>query len=565
MSRVQSQIEIWNTAQEVERDGKKKYKWTIGLNAGEQAKKVVKVVFRLHESFKNPEVTVDKSDATGVFTSREFSGWGTFVVCVVVHWHPTARCRFGKTTEFSHMLSFAAAKTSSTFELTSVGTCTEISQAVQSTVGMIFAPLAIQVVTLSGEELLNISEGGDMTCWDVKRALGEKQSLLPGSEYKLVHGDANLTDEQRMRELDDHSSAFKLTAVVQQKPSFQEGLNLALIKAAETLDLARIKTLLSAGASAAFLHDPPGTWGSCDAKTALHVAIKSRPRAQGGYKTDVSDSAPWNAVVQTLIEANADVNAKQRYSDWRGCGSSSTAFEMILPAALQNAALLQTFLLAGANPNTESRREVHSMRSDGGSRHCVLHTAVSSGNLDIVKTLLEAMADPNATSTERISNERGYNRNMSETSLHIACKRGDVKACALLLEHRADPNAVRTDLINEDIPEEELIAQGSTMCDDPRDSDYVCPVRSIAVEETALHIALQNNQEALVTLLACTGADKCLPRKRGNISVSVEELCAEKGSLLAALSATWPLAATCQVFSDDELECVKAAIAGQPM
>jgi len=569
MSLVEFQIEIGNTSKQVERDGKNKYAWNIYLNAGGQANKIQKVVFLLHESFKHPEVSVEKPDDIGVFASREFLGWGTFQVGVVIHWQPIAVCRSGKTTELSHELSFSAAKTTSMFEVSNDGGYTQMSKAVRSMVG-VFAPLALQVVTLSGEELLSVSEAGDMTCSDVLHALEDQRPLLPGHEYKLAHGGANVTHEQKMCDLDAVSGELKLNAVIQRKPSWQEDLNLALIKSAQTLDLAQIKTLLSAGASAAFVHDPPGTWGSCDAKSALHVAIRSRPRAGSGCEASplvgVDD---WIAVIDTLLEAKADVNAQQRNRDWRGCGSSSTAFEMILPAAMNDAALLQTFLVAGANPNTESRRQVHSMRSDGGSCHCVLHTAVSSGNLDVVKTLLDAKADANARSTEKISNERGHNRDMSETSLHIACKRGYVEASALLLEHRADPNAIRHDLITEDIPEAELIAREprnwgkikGMMCDDPRDPEYVCPVRSVAVEETSLHIALRTKHEGLVTLLTCSGADKCIPRKQGETSTSVVDLCTEEASLLHAISATWPLAATCQLFSDAELTSVKAAIA----
>lgn len=569
MSGMQLQIQIGNTCKEVKREGKTKYAWTIYMNAGEHASKVQKVVFLLHETFKNPELSVESPNSEGVFASRELTGWGTFEVGVIIHWHPTAVCRFGKTTKLCHELSFSAAETTSTFEVSGTGV-SNVSEAARSKVG-VFAPVSIHVVTLSGETLLSITEGSNMACADVAHALEDERPLLPGHKYNLAHGDINLMEEQKMSDLDAESAELKLTAIVQQKESFQTDLNMAVIKAAEELSLEKIKTLLAAGASAAFVHDPEGTWGSCDAKSALHVAIQCKPRAKSGCEVSSGDMDHWKVVIEALLEAKADVNAQRRQSDWRGCGSSSTAFEMVLPAAMQDAALLKAFLAAGANPNTASQRSVHSMRSDGGSRHCVLHTAVSSGNFDVVRTLLEARADSNERSTEMISNERGHNRDTSETSLHIACKSGDVKTCALLIEHRADLNAIRKDLICEDIPEAELVARHKSkgkkimMCDDPRDPDYVCPVRCISVQETPLHIAVKGRHEGLVTLLACAGADKCLARQYGETSALVEELCSGETSLLSALSATWPLSASCHAFRHDELAGVEAAVAVSTM
>jgi hypothetical protein len=91
---------------------------------------------------------------------------------------------------------------------------------------------------------------------------------------------------------------------------------------------------------------------------------------------------------------------------------------------------------------------------------------------------------------------------------------------------------------------------------------------------------LQNKHEGLVTLLACTGADAGLPLRRGRcpeIVTPTKDLCygkaslhnskegeeqREKGrSLHKAISWTWPLAPNLGVFSDDELFCVKPAIA----
>lgn len=439
--------------------------------------------------------------------------------------------------------------------------------------------MSVQVLTLAGEELLSTAAvgGGEKSVADVLRDLEGYHPLLPGHEYKLTHGESNLSAEQHMTDLAAGAGELKLTAVVQQKPSMQEDLNLALVEDVETLDLARIDALLTAGASASFVHDPPGIWGSCDTKSALHVAIERQPRDLHGLdakQTQTAELGNWKAVIQTLIDAKADVNAEKSYSDWRGCGGSSTAFEMVLPAAVKDAELLHLFLTAGANPNTTSRREVNSMRSEGSSCHAVLHTAVNTGNCDVIRTLLDARADVDVESTEKISNERGYNRDMRETGLHIACIHRNVKACALLIQYGANVNAVRKELVQEDVAESELEARcakksikskskkkSPVMCDDPRDPDYVCPVRSVMVEETGLHIALQQKHEGLATLLSLAGADKDRLYQRGSKTRSVEDLCAGESRLLNAMASTWPLPSSCQLFSDDELASIKAAMA----
>jgi len=439
----------------------------------------------------------------------------------------------------------------------------ECTKGTDSVLSSLYGHVDIQVVSVSGEELALIPASVDWSCADVARNLQGKSPLLPGHEYRLIHGINSLTDDQKIRDVDRQSSEMKLTAVVQAKASVQEDLDMALIDAAGTLDHSRVQTLLAAGASAAFIHNPPGRWGSCDARSALHVAIQRQPRAQAGaHSTEVDQ---WKALLQTLLEAKADANAERRKAGWGGCGSSISAFEMVLPAAMQDAGLLQSFLAAGANPNTESRHVVHSRHTNGGSCQGVLHTAVLSGNHEVVKTLLDAKANVDAARSERIVNERGPNKDMGETSLHIACKSGDVKMSALLLEYAAEVNAMRDDLVDEDGSELELVARvpdkTKMAWDGPRDPDYVRPSRCIPVQETALHIAIMIRHAGLVTLLACAGADASIPRRRGETATSTEELCGGEAPLLHALSASWPVSPALPALAGDDAPCVEAAIA----
>jgi hypothetical protein len=368
---------------------------------------------------------------------------------------------------------------------------------------------------------------------------------------------------------------LQLVAVKAAKATVQMDLDLALIEAAGQLNHVRVSELLDAGARASFRHNPEGIWGSQDAKTALHMALDSRV-----------DTGPEErkAIVTLLLNAKADVNAKRSQSDWRGCGSSCTAFEMALRFGMQDAALLEQFLAAGANANTKKEQHIHSMRSDGCCSEYLLHQAVRSGHRDAVRTLLDARADVDALQIEHIQNERGFNRDMEQTALHIACAAKDVPMAALLLARGADPNFPRKDLDQEERPRPEPAkkksckgkASGanakSKKCrspsppsdiDDPRSAGYVSPVICLKVEETALHIALLKKQKppALAAMLVCVGADASRERRRGDVRRTPVDMCGEDQELLQALDADWSCEEFRALFPTEVLPDIEAAVA----
>jgi ankyrin repeat protein len=322
-----------------------------------------------------------------------------------------------------------------------------------------------------------------------------------------------------------------------------EDLNMQLISAAQKLDFKAVQMLLAAGASAAFVHDPEGVWGSRSAKSALHVAISSGRRQQW-------DEA-W-PIVESLIQAKADVNALRSEYDWRGCGSDVSAFEMVLPEAMKDAKLLETFLKSGANANTKSVRNVHSMRTDGHSIHYVIHKGVQGGDLEVVRALLDAGADVDAVASDVYHNERGYNEHKEETALHLACARDDLAMVALLIARGANIDAVRISLEREHVEVE-------STTDDPRDPEYICPVRCIKVEETAIHMAIRNQNPNLLLMLACAGADVGMSRVRGDVATSTTNLCNGNEELLTALKAQWT-PKTHHLFPVEVQESVKTAL-----
>ncbi|CAK0896218.1 unnamed protein product [Prorocentrum cordatum] len=316
-------------------------------------------------------------------------------------------------------------------------------------------------------------------------------------------------------------------------------LNMELMKAADACDVDRVKELLASGAKASFIHDPPGTWGSCSTRGPLHAVLLARPRSpRDGGGAEAGEHGrrlgAWRGAVQALVEAKADVNAQQREYDWRGCGSTSTAFELALPFLMQDPELLKLFLANGADANAKQVRHIHSMRTDAKFSEHVLHKCVAGRNLEVARELLDNGADVNAIARKCANNERGHNQRKEETPLHRACDSStpDLAMCALLIARGADLNVMREDL--------DQVASGvESPTDDPREDGFVSSVICVPVKETALHMAIRNRAQDLVVLLVCAGANASLQRCYGDVKTSCEDLCNGDEDLLKALSTEW--------------------------
>lgn len=122
-----------------------------------------------------------------------------------------------------------------------------------------------------------------------------------------------------------------------------------------------------------------GTWGARDRQSPIHEALFNLK----------SEGKQWRDGVMALMRKGADVNAKfevregpsrelfgrrtnrsiQRY-DWRGCGRTESAFELLLSYALleRDGEMLNEALQRGGDANVKSVSTTHSMRTDGPHR-----------------------------------------------------------------------------------------------------------------------------------------------------------------------------------------------------
>mmetsp|Transcript_13049 Transcript_13049/g.26114 ORF Transcript_13049/g.26114 Transcript_13049/m.26114 type:complete len:384 (+) Transcript_13049:206-1357(+) len=304
-------------------------------------------------------------------------------------------------------------------------------------------------------------------------------------------------------------------------------LDQKLLQAASELDLSKIEDLIREGASVKYIDDPEGVWGSCNKRTALHNALSAMSK---GSQNAV-------AVVMMLLKAGADVNAERAEYDWRGCGRTETAFEMLLRCRClgKNPGLLEAFLEHGADPNSKQVSHQHSMRTDGMTSSTPLHTAVRRKDINSAGVLLRAGANVDHPYICRSNNERGYNQDLEETPLHIAVQTGSLEMLLLLLAEGADPNMLAKSIAH--VPRmgpASRMEQSPT--NDPREEGFLSEVRCVRVKESALHMALLKNRPDLVSALLVAGADREATRSYGNGEQSPTSLANGNEELLKALN-----------------------------
>ncbi len=222
--------------------------------------------------------------------------------------------------------------------------------------------------------------------------------------------------------------------------------------------------LCDQGASAKYVKKENGVWGARSSNTAIHCALKHQNIE----------------MTQFLLERGAQAGALLEDYDWRGCGSSRTAFER---ASKLGEDYVLLFLKHGADPNLESRSDTHSMRTDGSSSWRLLHRAVEQGSETLVDALLKAGADITLRQTEKYDNERGYNRDNSHNALHIACRRNHLAIAARLLDEaaRRGLNDFVDATCTHTVHKERNPGAPPPEFDDPRREGYVSPVICVQV------------------------------------------------------------------------------------
>jgi len=318
----------------------------------------------------------------------------------------------------------------------------------------------------------------------------------------------------------------KATDLKEQKASNEDGndletqklLNKKLIELcfSKSLDFNAIMELLHNGAVAGWEECEDGTWGAFQKRSAINGILRRE-----NYVNRVTAELAI-AVVRGLFQYGANPNAALSHSDWRGSGSSISAFTTALSLTQStvlkdhddlSTSLIKMFLDAGVDVNKESVQHISSMRSDGVIRSTVLHNNIARYSAPIIRELL-AKADVDHRKTGYIHNERGYHEDFSETALHILCKylekrervvqddRHYLQIANTLLEFGANPNSLNTQLDNVPNPE----WKDEDEVDDPRGEGYIAKVISERVIERPLYRALRSRLAPLVWLLISRGA-----------------------------------------------------------
>lgn len=395
--------------------------------------------------------------------------------------------------------------------------------------------ITLHVVSMSGETLAWIGDARPHWCYnDIVIKLPK---LLPGHRYKLAMKEDVIGGSKCLGEVVDTaktSFAFQLVAVVMKRAFAQRDMNLALVKAAGELDAQLVSRLLEANASPNYFQedDLSVKRGFCSAKTPLHSALEA--------KVQDNDPRPWSRIIESLIAAKADVNAKRRIREEALCCTVS-AFGMFLYRARSNSSLLKLFLEAKANVNAMYERSEHSPKKDGFATHYPIHVAVKTGDIDVVRSLLDADAHVDGIAVEHIETLQEEKncvlslvQTREETSLHSACKFNDISMVNLLLARRANANLLhRTTELGENVLDDDDILPGLQPVDDTQFG--IRRGRCVSCEKTALHIALSQSNVNIVSLLVGAGADVSVNQKRGDRVTTSTELCGGSERLLFAL------------------------------
>ena len=277
--------------------------------------------------------------------------------------------------------------------------------------------------------------------------------------------------------------------------------------------------MISEGARPNYVHKEDGVWGANQKYSVLHVAITSHDDTHEDATSKQKEV--WKEIIQLLLKNGANPNETKASYDWRGCGSESTAFELLCCRTKSpDPELLSSFLESGLNPDLAQVQSIHSMRTDGHIKNYMLHDFCISGNVDCVIALLNAGANMEIRATESINNERGYREEKSETALHVAASYNQIEICILLLAKGADINAIRHHL--DSMMNDDIAKKNEAINDDPRDESYQNPWKITPIECTSIHLAIGNDNFDLAKILLICGADVTIPYIKGEESIKTE-------------------------------------------
>jgi len=249
-------------------------------------------------------------------------------------------------------------------------------------------------------------------------------------------------------------------------------------------------------------------------KTSVDVNQKKYHKAPLYTALELEEVEKIPQLVTTLINYGADINLKHNFIKYNRYDGSVIVYENcfhkfidILPNLKCNPLeLLSYFRDHGANPNEMSIETV----SGGTRQYSPLHSLMVRNDIDSVKLLLNAQANVNYL-LEKKAFLPGYNRTTFHTVLHYAIQSMNLEMVKLLIEWKADININYKTIGIEDPPSTETINDSSTHEE----------------EITCLHLAIESEEKELIRYLILMGANPFIDYKTREKQLTTWELCGD--------------------------------------
>ncbi|GMH54516.1 hypothetical protein TrRE_jg13054 [Triparma retinervis] len=294
-----------------------------------------------------------------------------------------------------------------------------------------------------------------------------------------------------------------------------EGLNHQLFEAAQALDAKKCDELITSGAQATFIRmKGKNAWYEGNSATALSEAIK---------KFDPSEPIPFIDTARVLLNNGADVHFSSKSGNWNRLSSDPLMCDLTEKVAEMQTlgnqiTLLMMFVDKGAELNKKTRKgkqgSFNGWEKITWSVFDIVKKVRENQDLAIPKLYLECGLDVNcAASYWAVNMDEQFTSNIEhKTLLHETIMTGNLDLVKMLLDHGADVNqSMMMTVINKS-------SSNTNGTDDENiedDSDDVGPEDITFFVLTCLDIAAEVGSEEISEALRNAGAPEVQCEEKG--------------------------------------------------